>query len=264
MKIQYLCGDLPFFLASSWEEIEDWNQKGLSGYSYKDYWKIKGLEVIKDFEDEIIKSRLNLNIPEDGYSQNEVIEIIEPTGFILNRNEIDKRNKLEIGISGEVNRLKAKFNFDKLILNQLKPLIIGNFVFPNKGTMNVDGDINYQIIDEQDDFGITNIETVSINITAPITKGKLLKYIKHVWDKLELSISNLPNNNTLSLRDIALQIVKLKDNTNLSFKKIAEKIIKDNNIDDPEDKINEDSVKTKYHVTKEKLDTIAKLKVTKK
>lgn len=259
MKIKFIVGDPPMGVAKDWNEITKRNKKGYSGYSHEDYSKVIGLETIKDFEDEIIKSRINLNIPKEGFDYKKIEEIIvSPNPFE------EEDNKIRKNIENEVKRLNEIFIFDKFVKEQLPPLILGNFVLPNKYYNNHDGSINYEVIrdEEFDENGNLAIYGISININRPVKKNKLIRFIKDNWDSISIAVDKL-SENKFNLTDYELEIFNLR-NQGLPYKTITKKIIENQNIDNEAGKINEDSVKTSFHRTKEKLDLLVKRKVTKK
>lgn len=255
MKIQFIVGDPPVFVASNWIEIVDFAKNGFSGYSYEDYSKIIGLEIIKDFEDEIIKSRNSLKIPKEGLGYTEIINSIALPNPLDINSKIEKE-KLEM----ETTRLNEIFIFDSYIQNQLPSLIMGNYVLPTKQNSNIDGDINYEIIGEDDDQGRKINEVISINITSPISLNKLKTFIEDNWHVLGKEVDCLLDKGKFNIEDIELQIVDLRDNQKLSFPKIATEIVRLNKINDPKGKKNESSVKIAYIRTKEKLNQLVKRK----
>ncbi len=259
MKIKFIIGDPPLFTADNWNEIIRWNKKGYSGYSYEDYSKVIGLEIIKDFEDEIIKSRKNLNIPKEGFDHKKIEEIIvSPNPFE------EEDNKIRKNIENEEKRLNDIFIFDNFVKRQLSTLILGNFVLPNKYYNNLDGSINYEIIrsEERDENGNLATYGISINIIRPVKKNKLIKFIKDNWENIGNAVDELPKNR-FKLTNYEIEIFNLRNQT-LPFKTVVDEVIKKQNIDNENEKINEDSVKTSFHRTKEKLDLLVKRKVTKK
>jgi len=251
MKIRFIVGDPPLFIASNWNEIIDFAKKGISGYSYEDYSKVIGLETIKDLEDEIINSRKNLKIPKEGFDYTKIIsKIALPTPF--NTDNKHERENIEM----EIKRLNEIFLFDFYIQRQLPSLILGNFVLPSNQNSNIDGDINYEVIGEDDDQGHKIREVVSINITAPVTFNKLKTFIKDNWKDLE--IEHLQKKKTFNIEDTELLIVDLRDNKKLSFPKVATELVKLTKISDPKGKKNETSVKVAYGRTKDKLDSLVR------
>jgi len=259
MKIKFIIGDLPMGFARDWSGILKWSNHGATPYSYQDYSKIKGLELISDFEKEIIKSRKILNIPKKGMDYKYVVWILDE--FVL-RNE-DERLMLK-KIELEEQRINDIFILDNFIKKQIKSLIISDFVFPNACRSNTDGDINYEVFlsEERDENGDINVEGVSINITSPIKKYKLKKFIDNYWKYFSKSINALPKDK-FSLSDYEIEIFNLR-NQKLPFKTVADEVVKKQNINNITGEINEDSVKTAFHRTEEKLDSLVKRKVTKK
>ena len=253
MKIQFIVGDPPVFVASNWNEIIDFAKNGFSGYSYEDYSKVIGLETIKEFEAEIIKSRKNLNIPKEGVDYTKVISSIAlPNPFDASYKR--EKEKLEV----EITRLNKIYIFDDYVQKQLPSLIMGDFVLPSKQNSNIDGDINYEIIGEDDDQGRKINEVVSINISAPISLNKLKTFIEDNWHVLGKEVDCLPDEGKFNIENIELQIVDLRDNQKLSFPKVATEIVRLNKINDPKGRKNESSVKIAYIRTKEKINQLVK------
>jgi len=95
MKIKFIVGNPAMNVAKDWNEILEWNKSDLASYSYEEYSKIKGLEIIDDFENEIKKSRKKLNIPEKGMDYGNVVIILNEFA-ILSDDEKSMLKKIEL------------------------------------------------------------------------------------------------------------------------------------------------------------------------
>lgn len=259
MKIKFIVGNPAMNVAKDWNEILEWNKSSLASYSYEEYLKIKGLEIIDDFENEIKKSRKKLNIPERGMDYGNVVIMLNKF-TILSDDEKSMLKKIKL----EEQRINNIFILDNFIKKQIKSLIISDFVFPGESNNNLDGSINYEIIrdEEFDENGNLAIYGISININRPVKKNKLIKFIKDNWNSISIAVDEL-SENKFNLTDYEIEIFNLR-NQKLPFKTIADEVIKKQNRDNITGEINEDSVKTSFHRTKEKLSLLVKRKVTKK
>lgn len=179
---------------------------------------------------------------------------------ILSDDEKSMLKKIEL----EEQRINNIFILDNFIKKQIKSLIISDFVFPNESNNNLDGSINYEIIrsEERDENGNLATYGISINIIRPVKKNKLIKFIKDNWNRISIAVDKLPENK-FNLSDYEIEVFNLR-NQKLPFKTVADEVVKKQNIDNINGEINEDSVKTAFHRTEEKLDSLVKKKVTKK
>ncbi len=259
MKIKFIVGDPPMDFAKNWNEISKWSKSNSTYYSFEEYSKIKGLELIDDFKKEIIKSRININIPKEGYDYKKIIIIVAlPNPFETEDNIIRKN------IENEVKRLNEIFVFDNFVKKQIPSLVLGNFVLPSESKKNLDGSINYEVTrsEEFDENGNLATYGISINIIRLVKKNKLIKFIRDNWEDIGYAVDELPKNK-FKLTNYEIEIFNLRKQK-LPFKTVADKVVKKQNIDNINGEINEDSVKTAFHRTEEKLDSLVKKKVTKK
>ena len=259
MKIKFIVGNPAVNIANDWNEILEWNKSGLASYSYEEYLKIKGLEIIDDFEKEIKKSRKKLNISEKGMDYGNVVIILNEFA-ILSDDEKSMLKKIEL----EEQRINNIFILDNFIKKQVKPLIISDFVFPSKSNNNLDGSINYEVIrdEEFDENGNLAVYGISININRPVKKNKLIKFIKDNWNTISIAVNKL-SEDKFNLSDYEIEIFNLRKQK-LPFKAVVDEVIKKLNIHNITGEINEDSVKTAFHRTEKKLNSLVKRKVTKK
>lgn len=242
MKIQFVIEKPIRKIVSTWEEIK---KNGGESFSKEFYLKCKALELNKDFEKEIIKSRKMLGIPENGY----------PFDYEITKTEIEKGGK-------EIGRLEKIFYFDRTIKNTLHDLLYENLVYYNMDVS--DQDIISCRMDDyfgeyEEDNGVWSC--VLLSITIPITRHRLKKYIDNNWKYIKDNLDKLPKRKDFNISEKQLRIFEIKEsNKKLTYSDIANQIIKEFNIDDPEAKTNEESIKTEYNRAKKKIESLAKYK----
>ena len=260
MKILFVAGGMPFSPISEWKKIEENNRLSHTGFSLEEYEKVKGLEIIPEFEQMLINSRKNLGIPKNGLSFDEYKKIFYQ-GMEFDDKLVKKQKDFKIKINKEIKEILSRFECDEFVKLQLKNILLGNVVLPSNHHPNIDGDIDFEIKmfeDQRED----KIGMVSINISSPIKKDKLIKFIGKSWKNFEKTISNLPSKKIFKLSEKEMKIIEKRDNFKLSFSKVADNIIDEFSIDNRNGKTNDGSVKTRYTRAKEKLRSLFCLKVT--
>lgn len=265
MKIYFGIGypPEPVKLAQNWDEIKASN---LVSPTYKQYQIFKLLEKNKPFWNEIIKSRKRLGIPDSGLSWNYArsFEFISEYRSKELDDYIDKLgHKIFSDRLNEQNRLRRLFNFHPYVEAELDDLLVSNYVFTypmdsiSWGSSEYDEDKDETI----DDVSlIENPHDITIFITEKITKTQLINYIKKYWNEIDKLNQKLPDPDRYSFSKKDNRIFALKEVDRLTFAQIADKITEEFDNDNAEGTINEDSVKTSYHRTLRKIESVAYLR----
>lgn len=229
MKISFVIDNKIAVL--TWKEIKQY--KGDLLITYENYQKFKSLELNKDFEEVIVESRKNLNIPIEGIPWKE---------FLENEEKLRKDSILELK---KMTREKLAFH-DFAIFMCLDGILYSNCVFPEIFVTDREK-ISFRFDDQDLESGIP--ESVLIAIENPISKNQLINFIKDNWDgdfgiESEIKKLNFKKDFKISKRDFRIAELK-SNNPKKTFKEIADQIVNEFDIEYPDDlKINEFSVKT--------------------
>ena len=144
----------------------------------------------------------------------------------------------------EGERIYKKLHLPEVVKTNIPSIIIGNFVGPTIDKIEIGGE---------------NLSYLTLTIKARVTKNELIRFIEAQWPTIaKYHLPYLPDRPSFYISPRDLQIVDLRDEQKLSFRRIAEAIVKEFNIDDPEGKINEDSIKTAYRRAKQKIAALTK------
>lgn len=246
MKILFLIGNPPIDAVSTWDELEIYRDKGIIIPNREFFVAIKALERNTDFENEILKSRENINIPTTGISWKEYFNdyyLKSLTLYLVS--ESKKYSDFDKNVKKEVQRIKKEMrSMNEYIEDQLEFIIIGGFVV-SKGYP-----IAIQVHpEEQNDDGKYN--SISINIHSQISINELDVFIeenKPLLNNLMRKLSKKPN---YFISQKALRIVELKDKEGLSHAEIARKI--NNEFLNSNKKATASSVKQLYLRAKERI-----------
>jgi hypothetical protein len=230
----------PIKIFDSFQEIQEFNPKLIDK---KIYTKIKLLEKNKEFESEIIKSRIKLKIPLEGYKLEnppKFKNIEEFSDFIRKANNEEKRIALHFEES------------DPYIVTNLQGIICFNaFELDENITDSIFLiGINQEGMIVNDAYLPLLIDSVKIVIHKKVTKNELKKFIDNNWAEIEKSLNSKyvsKDRTFISERDF--KIVNLRDNKSLKYSKIADIIAKETK----DYSVNEDSIKTAYKRAKVKI-----------
>jgi len=236
---------------STWKEIKEY--RGDLRITYENYQKFKSLELNKDFEEVIIESRKNLNIPSGGISWKE---------FLENEEKLRENAVLELK---KITREKLAFH-DFAVFMCLDGILYSNCVFPEIFVTDREK-ISFRFDDQDLDSGIP--ESVLIAIENPVSKNQLINFINDNWDgefgiESEIKKLNFKKDFKISKRDFRIAELKYQ-NSKKTFRDIANQIIDEFNIEEPDDlAVNEFSVKTAHDRVVDKIySLVEKNKVTK-
>jgi len=262
MKIYFGLGYLeeePLELAKNWQEVK--NSK-LIGPTPQQYQVIKLLEKNNRFWKEIAKSRRRLKIPEKGLSWS----FIKDFKSLRSQNSDEVEKFIQQRDIGDF--IKTKRDEEKRILNlfQLHPfieevlddIVQSNYIFPYPmdpigwGSSEYDEDNDEMV---EDIAQIKNPQNIVISIQEKITKNQLIRYINDEWSEIDKLNQKLPNPDTYSLSQKDRIIFKLR-RQGKTYSAIADELTEKS--PNPGGIINEDSVKTSYHRTKKKIESVAK------
>lgn len=252
--MQFLIDIDPVIAAESeWSEIQKYSKEHLTP-DEETYMLFKALEKNKDFEKEIIKARVRIGIPPEGFSWEEYKKFhdykrnIDPKEIEIYLNFLRSYPK-------EVERIRRKMKISMVVERQLKDIILGNFIEPYFRGIGYAPDI--ELDEDLDEIPDGDVESVTIHISKKIKKNEFIKFIEENWPDIEQYILKFPEEGRffVSIRD--LRIVELRDEYKLKYKDIADRIIKEFGIVNYGGSINEDSIKTAYKRAKQKISSLA-------
>ena len=259
MKIKFVVGSPAKYCTSYWNEIQSLSKIEV-GPDEEAYILFKALELNHELDRELHISRNKLGIPMNGISW---VEYKRLHGVNIPKDTTDEETSKVLSFlksyPNEISRISRKLKLHPLIFEQLKNLILGDFVEPyprgiGYGTNVDDVDYNGKVFQDGD------VESVQIHVNKRATKNEVLKSIERNWTEIERLINLLPLNNDFYVSNRDIRIVGLRDKEKMKYKDIAEKIIKEFSIDNIEGSINEDSIKTSYKRAKAKIVELAKSK----
>lgn len=230
-------GSLPITPLSKWSEIRRYNLKGLPGFTLNDYWKIRGLEINTEFEQEILKTRIKIGISENGLSYEDYIKINPPYRNLDAFNpkikkindDFDKRVELEI------NRILKEFVCDSFVSNQLRSILLANLALPLYGNMSDSKEISIQSYFGENDIDLNKTDkqpSISIKISSYTKPEAVISFIRDNRERLSEIFSLLPKKNDLTLSGEKIMIVLARrENQKIKNKVFFTKLGMDKNID---------------------------------
>lgn len=252
--MQFLIDDDPSIaVETEWSEIQKYAQEHTTP-DEETYILFKALEKNKEFEKEIIKSRIRMGIPPEGFSWKEY-QKFHNVKRNVNPKEIDVYLNFIRSYPKEIERIRRKMKLNLMIERQLHDILMGNFIQPYFRGLGYAPDI--ELDEDLDEVPNGDVESVTIHISKKIKKNELIKFIEESWSGIERYILKFPEEGRffISVRD--LRIIELRDDFKLKYKDIADQIIKEFNILNVDGNINEDSIKTAYKRAKQKISSLA-------
>lgn len=243
MKIAFLIGgQFPVYTLKEIKETDPW------AYDEAFYYQIKALERNAAFKKEVKLARVKLVIPEEGMDFSDYYN--QDFEMLCNTNSETKVRKYKkwLGrIQEEKKRIYKKLQLPEVVRGNIPSIIIANFVGPTIDKIEIGGENH------------NHITHLTLTIKARVTKNELIRFIEAQWPTIaKYHLPYLPDRPSFYISPRDLRIVDLRDEQKLSFRRIAEEIVKEFNIDDPEGKINEDSIKTAYRRAKRKIAFLTK------
>ena len=231
----------PVFL---WKELEKQINSVSNEYksSYKEFYNFVNLLSHNE------KFVTRLNKIRDKYLFNEfkLTEDLLSSLALYDKEAIKKINEF---VEKAENELFSEFDIDRRWKYLFKDLIIfGYFCLGD--------DIYYDYI-----MYVPSEDRFNIAIYHPITKNQFYKSIDKHWEFINKEIKKLSEFNNPYISDRDYKIVELRDEKKMKYSEIATQIVKEYGIDDYTGSVNEDSIKTAYKRTKDKINSINK-KVT--
>jgi len=229
-----------YTFANSWKEILDLKLE--ESISKEFYLQCKALETNTEFVEEIVKSRQNIGIPKDGLSVEEFLKL-------HTNKRLRDRITLRARVDKEVKRIMTLFKINiNCIEFLLTDIIISNYVGPTFG--NLDLDLFHSIDD------VHHPQRFTLNISKKISKNRLINYINDNWENISNYLSGLDKDKQISITEKEIKIINYRDKQKIKYSEITNLISKEYGADDPNSKINEDSIKTSYFRAKEKVSEI--------
>lgn len=218
MKIQFLIDTgIPTAEVSTWEEIEDFRDKGHVVPSRDFFDLVKKLERNEMFEDEILSARANAGLPKEGLSWKDYyFNYYMESMRAYSEKESKKYQDFFSQIKKVASRIRSKMKLDTSISNQLDYLIIGGFVYPEGFPITHE---TYPLEPEDGQY-----TSVVIRIQNNISKHALQTYIDENWRGINTLVKSLPKEQNTISSERDLRIVELKDNKKLTFSQVRDAI----------------------------------------
>lgn len=243
-------------IAYTWSEIK--SLKGNFAFSRECFLKFKAIENNTFFWKEIIKSRANLNIPKEGLTWEKTRVFLEKELKDTLRRDGKPHEEEFVNFNKEIERINKILILNKPIRGCLEELICSNYISHNPFFTD-ESEIDYRFDDYAEDRESGIPDSVLVSIQYPITKNKLVQYINKNWSGIRELLNDLPNKKTFKISERDLKIFEIKTLfPNKTFSDIADDIVREFNIDDPDSKINEFSVKEAYKRARIKISSLAK------
>lgn len=210
---------------------------------------LEALSRNRAFEKEILNARKKCGLPPVGLPPEDCLK-----EFIIGAT----KNK---AMTGEMYSLISKAEQAILKRFKLNPAISLNLIIPYGIYMPVFDElpsISLQIHDcDANGTPYNDVDKVSIDISRPISKHAVIKYINANWNAIEKGMKRMTLSSPIKhITQRDFEILDLKDKKNLLFTDVADIIHKKYSNSDPEAKINEDSVKTAYSRAKKTISSL--------
>lgn len=230
MKIGFVLGGLPIQPTTDFGEITKYTKEGLPGFSLEDYWRVKGLEVNKEFETAILVARKNLGILEDGLPYSELTRYFykyENSDFFTPNKKLKKLIPEDL-INKAVQKILSRHDCDSFVKWQLKSILISGVVLPSYPNMSNFGEISIQTLFGEDDLNIedytNNEKAVLIKITSAVSPEAIRQFVSDRQDIFTKLLEKLPKKKKFELSKNKLTVFEL-GNEKLSYKEIAFKLV---------------------------------------
>lgn len=237
MKIGFVLGVIPVQPTYDFGEITKFTREGLPGFSLEDYWRVKGLEVNKEFETAILLARKNLGLPINGMTYGEFTRYFyryENNDFFKSNNKLEKLIPEDL-INKEIQKMLNQYDCDSFAKWQLKSILLAEVVLPSYPNMSNFGEISIQTLFSEDDLDIddytSNEKAVLIKITSAVKPEAIREFVKDRHDLFIELLKKLPKKEKFELSKNKLAVFEL-GNSKLTYKKIALKLV-ENTDDNP-------------------------------
>lgn len=203
MKIGFVIGNLPIVPVYDWGSIRKFNRQGLPGFTLNDYWKIRGLEINTQFNEEITRTRFKIGISKDGLSYEEFIKINPPYPYGEETKFFNEK------VDKEVERILREFNVDSMVAKHIRSILLANVVLPYYENMSDRGEISIQTeFDENDiNFGGLQEPSVYIRVTSATKPESIIEFIRDNRKKLRDLLKKLPQKIDYSLSREKIELV---------------------------------------------------------
>lgn len=261
-KVEEVMKKIVFIIAGGFEEastLQEIEKIDSLAFDKDFYYYVKALEQNPLFVTAIENVRKKFNIPKNGYPRQEIETLrLYPKDThevsYISKELLDRQfemQELVEQIDKESFRIYKALKLNKEMKQALTDIILSNCIYSTGPAIRIETD---------DDFGSypERVEAVIIRVQKKVTKNQLLRFIEDNWSSIYSELKHLSPFSHAYISDRDRLILRLRDIKKLSYRKIADEIIKSLNIDDPEAKINEDSVKTAYKRAKNKIQSLAK------
>ena len=230
MRIGFVLGVIPIQPTYDFGEITKFTREGLSGFSLEDYWRVKGLEVNKEFETAILLARKNLGLPINGLPYSEYTRYFynyENNDFFTSSNKLEKLIPEDL-INKEIQKMLSRHDCDSFVKWQLKSILLAEVVLPSYPNMSNFGEISIQTLFSEDDLNIddytNNEKAILIKITSKVSPEAIREFVKDRHDIFVKLLKELPKKKKFELSNEKLNVYEL-GNKNLSYKAIADKLV---------------------------------------
>lgn len=261
MKIYFGLGyieDEPIELAKTWQDIQ---KSKLLGPTRHQYQVFKLLEHNRVFWKEITKSRKKIGIPLEGISWKAISGW--KNKYPPNKEAADEyikalpKDSFKI-LMKERERLEKILTLHPFVYDELHDLLQANYVFTYPKDPIMWDAIAHDEADEPiyDLNKIKRPEGINIYINETVTKNQLIKFIESNWNQINPVNQKLTSIASLTLSNKDKQILSLRE-SGKTYAEIADILTNSDKSRNIDGSINEDSVKTAYHRTLEKISSIA-------
>lgn len=228
MKISFVIGGLPTVPVSTWGEIIKSKNKGSSAYSLEDYWRVKGLELNTEFENEILKTRNKIGIPKEGLKYEEITTHYYPEDYVW-ITDVNLKNKtvaFDKSVEFETERILKEFDCDLFVSKQIKSILLSNIVLPLFPYISDSGEISIKTLFIEDDLDreeyIKSEKEVLIRITSKVSPNAVIQFIEDRRKLFTNLFNELPEKKKCNLSDEKIKIVlERRNNPNITFNKLS-------------------------------------------
>lgn len=261
-KVEKVMKKIVFIIAGGFEEastLQEIEKVDSLAFDRDFYYYVRALEENPLFVTAIEVARKKFNIPKNGYLREEVETLRLYPEDTHNESYISKElldrqfeiQKLVERIDKESFRIYKRLKLNKEMKQALTDIILSNCIYSTGPAIRIETD---------DDIGSypERVEAVIIRVQKKVTKNQLLRFVEENWLSINSELKHLSPFSHAYISERDRLILRLRDVEKLSYREIADKIINSLCIDDPEAKINEDSVKTAYKRAKSKIQSLAK------
>jgi len=230
--------------ANTWTEIESLIKQDFSPISKNFFNMIRTLELTKEFRDGILKLRKQHNIPIGGFSIKQTIKNVPPHLCNIKTRGMHmppKNNTFDYDIPYSTHD-GYEAHID--LAQQRIPIIYGNcimapFFFPEEPVVSLEQNITLH----------RTCDYIQIEIHRNNSAEDIIKYFKRNAGRFQTLSRALPPKNDFKVSDKDFRIYELRKQDGKPYAEIAETIVKEFNLENSDEHINDNSVLQAYKRT---------------